>query len=158
MKKYLEAGKIVNTHGTRGEVRIVPWADSAEFLKQFKHFYINEKSYKVEGARVHKQSLVAKFSGIDNINDAMIMKNKVIFIDRSEAKLPKGALFVQCTRAGPTRSGTSTSTPISTTPPTSRRARCEPRPRHRWPGRSNSTWTNSPMRSNSTRQSFAVAR
>ena len=28
-KKFLEAGKIVNTHGVRGEVRITPWADSA---------------------------------------------------------------------------------------------------------------------------------
>ena len=31
-KPYLEAGKIVNTHGVRGEVRIQPWADDAAFL------------------------------------------------------------------------------------------------------------------------------
>ena len=36
-RAYLEAGKIVNTHGVRGEVRIVPWADSAEFLRRFRN-------------------------------------------------------------------------------------------------------------------------
>ena len=37
-KRYLEAGQIVTTHGVRGEVRIRPWADSAEFLKGFSVF------------------------------------------------------------------------------------------------------------------------
>ncbi len=31
IKKYLETGKIVGTHGVRGMVRIQPWADSANF-------------------------------------------------------------------------------------------------------------------------------
>ena len=35
-EKYLEAGKIVNTHGVRGEVKIMPWADSPEFLQKIK--------------------------------------------------------------------------------------------------------------------------
>ena len=42
-KEFLEAGKIVNTHGVRGEVRITPWADSAAFLRRFSVFYIDEK-------------------------------------------------------------------------------------------------------------------
>ena len=45
-KPYLEAGKIVNTHGVRGEVRIQPWADDAAFLLGFRTFYI-------DGAPVH---------------------------------------------------------------------------------------------------------
>ena len=40
-KPYLEAGKIVNTHGVRGEVRIQPWADDAAFLLGFRTFYID---------------------------------------------------------------------------------------------------------------------
>ena len=39
-KEFLEAGKIVGTHGVKGMVRIDPWADSCEFLKQFKTLYI----------------------------------------------------------------------------------------------------------------------
>ena len=42
IKKYLETGKIVGTHGVRGMVRIQPWADSGEFLTQFKKLYLDE--------------------------------------------------------------------------------------------------------------------
>ena len=35
MKQFLPAGEIVNTHGIRGEVRVMPWADSPEFLLDF---------------------------------------------------------------------------------------------------------------------------
>ncbi len=38
--KYLETGKIVSTHGVRGEVKVLPWADSPEFLTKFKTFYL----------------------------------------------------------------------------------------------------------------------
>lgn len=34
--RYLEAGKIVNTHGIAGEVKIMPWADDPDFLLNFK--------------------------------------------------------------------------------------------------------------------------
>ncbi len=39
-KRFIEAGEIVNTHGVRGEVKIQPWVDSAEFLSRFKTLYI----------------------------------------------------------------------------------------------------------------------
>ena len=49
---YLECGQIVNTHGIRGEVKIVPWADSADFLCQFSTLYIDGKPVKEIG-RAH---------------------------------------------------------------------------------------------------------
>ena len=33
-KKYLECGKIVNTHGIKGAVKIDPWCDSPETLAE----------------------------------------------------------------------------------------------------------------------------
>ena len=39
LQQYLEGGKIVGTHGVRGELRVEPWCDSPAFLKQFKTFY-----------------------------------------------------------------------------------------------------------------------
>lgn len=94
-QQYLEAGQIVNTHGIRGEVRIVPWADDALFLKRFKTFYIDNKPVRVLSSRVHKDMLIAQLEGITDINAAMPLKNKVIKIDRSDARLPKGAFFIQ---------------------------------------------------------------
>ena len=95
MKKFLEAGKIVNTHGVRGEVRITPWADSADFLKRFRVFYIDEQPVKVLRSRVHKTQLIALFEGVEDVNAAMALKNKVLFIRREDAKLPEGRFFVQ---------------------------------------------------------------
>ncbi len=95
MNKYLEAGIIVNTHGIKGEVKIQPWADSAEFLKGFKYLYIDEKPFELLSGRVHKECLIAEFKGVSGVNEAMVLKNKVVSIERSEAKLPKGAFFIQ---------------------------------------------------------------
>ena len=94
-QQYLEAGQIVNTHGIRGEVRIVPWADDALFLKRFKTFYIDNKPVRVLSSRVHKDMLIAQLEGITDINAAMPLKNKVVHIDRKDAKLPKGAFFIE---------------------------------------------------------------
>ena len=92
---YLEAGKIVNTHGVHGEVRIVPWADNAEFLRRFRTFYIDGTAYKVLRSRVHKSQLIAALEGVEDVNAAMALKNRVVSIDRDDAKLPEGRYFVQ---------------------------------------------------------------
>lgn len=95
MKQFLEAGEIVNTHGINGEVKINPWCDSAEFLASMKCLYIDEKPVKVAKARVHKNCVLVKFAGIDSIEQAMELKRKIVFINRSDVKLPKGTVFVQ---------------------------------------------------------------
>ena len=97
MKKYLEVGKIVGTHGIKGEVRIQPWADSGEFLLDFKKFYYNDGAefFKVKSSRVHKNVVVAKLEGVDSIEQADTLRNKVLYIDRKDARLPEGRYFVQ---------------------------------------------------------------
>lgn len=94
-KQYLEAGRIVNTHGVRGEVRIEPWADEAAFLTRFKRFYMDGQPVRVRSCRVHKTMCIASLEGIDDVNAAMALKGKVIFIDRKDAKLPRGTVFLQ---------------------------------------------------------------
>ncbi len=94
MEKYLEAAKIVNTHGIKGELKLEPWADNAEFLKGFKFLYIDGKPVKVVSSRVHNGFLIAKLEGVDDVNAAMPLKNKVVSIDRDDAKLPKGSFFL----------------------------------------------------------------
>jgi len=94
-KEFLEAGKIVNTHGIRGEVKIMPWADSAEFLQGFDTLYIDEKPVKLLSARVHKNSLIAKLEGVADIDAAIALKHKLIHIHRADANLPPGNFFIQ---------------------------------------------------------------
>jgi len=95
MKRYLEAGKITTTHGVCGELKIQPWADSAEFLKGFSVFYIDGKPFSVRRSRVHKGALIAALEGIDSMEQAQSMRNKIVLIDRNDVELENGAYFLE---------------------------------------------------------------
>ncbi len=93
-QEFLETGQIVNTHGVRGEVRAVPWADSPEFLCSFETLYLDGAPVAVQSARVHKGSAILKLEGVDSVEAAMALRDKVLSIRRSDAKLPAGAFFL----------------------------------------------------------------
>lgn len=91
---YLEAGKIINTFGVRGEVKLDPWCDSAEFLKPLKTLYIDGAPRAVASSRVHKGMLIVRFADVEDVNGAMLLKNKIVYFARSDVRLPKGRHFV----------------------------------------------------------------
>ena len=98
IKEYLEVGQIVGTHGIRGEVRLNPWADSPEFLKQFKTLYYDkkgEKSVKVLAARPHGNIVILKLDGIETVDDASKLRNRVLYIRRADAKIAEGSYFIE---------------------------------------------------------------
>ena len=92
--QYIEAGKIINTHGVRGEVKIEPWVDSPEFLQRFKTLYLDGAPKKVLSARVHKRFVIAALEGVGDVNAAMALKNKTVYIARKDAHLPEGSFFL----------------------------------------------------------------
>lgn len=94
-KKYLEVGKIISTHGVHGEVKIQPWADSPDFIKSFKTLYIDGKAMNVLSTKLHKGYVITLFEGINDINTAMCLINKTVFINRDDASLPSGSFFLQ---------------------------------------------------------------
>ena len=94
-KQYIEAGRIVNTHGVAGEVKIEVWLDSPQFLKSFKRCFIDRREVKLLSARVHKGFLIAKLENVEDVNAAMALTGRTVFIDRADARLPKGAFFLQ---------------------------------------------------------------
>ncbi len=95
-KQYIEAGRIVGTHGLRGEVRIDPWCDSADFLCGFRTLYdASGNPMKVRSARPHKNIAIVKFDGVDRVEDAELLRSRIVFIDRSDARLPEGTHFIQ---------------------------------------------------------------
>lgn len=93
-QKFLEAGQIVSTHGVQGEVKILPWCDGPEFLKAFSTFYIDGTAYDVVQSRIHKNMLLCKLRGVEDMNAAQAMKNKVVSIDRDSAEIPEGRVFI----------------------------------------------------------------
>lgn len=92
--RFLEAGQIVNTHGIQGEVKIVPWCDSAEFLCGFTTLYLDEKPIKVLAARPHKGNVIARLEGVGDVNEAMRLKGRTVSIDRTGVELPEGRHFL----------------------------------------------------------------
>ena len=96
-KKYLEAGKIVGTHGVKGELRVQPWCDSAEFLMQFSTLYLDDGKtpVRVLSSRVHKKLLLMVLEGVDSVEKADLYRNKILYLDRDDAALPEGCYFMQ---------------------------------------------------------------
>lgn len=95
-KEFLEIGKFVGTHGVRGMVRIQPWSDDGAFLTQFKKFYLENGKTKIEMSKIspHGNVVIAQIKGIDTIEDAEKLREKVLYIKRDDARLPEGRYFV----------------------------------------------------------------
>lgn len=96
-KQFLDSGKIVGTHGIKGEVRIEPWCDSPEFLCAFKKLYLDEKgqTFIEVKSRPHKNITLAKIKGVDTIEAAEKLRGKIIYINRDDITLDEGVNFVQ---------------------------------------------------------------
>lgn len=94
MNEFLDCGQVVNTHGVHGEVRIVPWADSPDFLCQFSTLYVDGAALLVTASRVHKGGVIARLQGVDTVERAMALKGKTVQLRRADAKLPEGAFFL----------------------------------------------------------------
>ena len=99
MEKYLEAGKIVNTHGVRGDVRAESWCDSPAVLAGLPAIYLkkadgNWLTMKITRGSVHKGMALLKLEGIDDINDAVRFKNMVIYAAREDIPAREGSYFI----------------------------------------------------------------
>lgn len=96
-KQFLDSGKIVGTHGIKGEVRIEPWCDSPEFLCAFKKLYLDEngQTFIEVKSRPHKNITLAKIKGVDTIEAAEKFRGKVVYINREDITLDEGVNFVQ---------------------------------------------------------------
>ena len=88
-KAYIEAGKIVNTHGVAGELKVEVWLDSPAFMKRFPRLFVGEREYKLLTARVQKSFLLCRLEGVDDLNAAMALKGRVVSVAREDAKLPR---------------------------------------------------------------------
>ncbi len=94
-KQFLEIGKIVSTHGVRGEVKVLPWCDSAEFLTEFEELYFDggKTPVQIENARVHKGMAILKLEGVNTMDQANLYRGKVLYMDRDDVELAAGNLF-----------------------------------------------------------------
>lgn len=90
MAKYYNVGKIVNTHGVRGEVRVISSTDFPEERYEKGSFLYIEVSpnqmleVKVSSHRLHKNFHLLTFEGYDNLNDVEEFKGKMLKINEDQ--------------------------------------------------------------------------
>lgn len=99
MVEYLKVGLISNAHGIKGEVKVYPLTDNIKRFSKLKYVFLKVKDeYKkidVEGVKYLKDFAVLKLSNIENMNEALKLKNEYLYIDRENAvKLPKDSYFI----------------------------------------------------------------
>lgn len=95
-KQFIETGKIVGTHGVRGEMRVEVWSDSPETLKALPHLYFDEgrTEIKLVSRRVHKKMLLLTIEGVDSIDKAETLRGKLLYLNRDDVKLGEGQRFI----------------------------------------------------------------
>ena len=96
-KEYLEAGKIVNTHGIRGEVKIMPYTDVPELLCEFDRLFIGKGRNEIiiERSRVAKNMVIAKLEGVDTPEQAEKLRNRLLYMHRDDLELDEDTYFIQ---------------------------------------------------------------
>lgn len=92
---FITAGQIVNTHGIRGEVKVLPQGVEPELLAECSTLYIGEKPCRLTAGRVHKGCLLAKLEGVDSMDAALALKGRSVSIRRLDVQLPEGEYFDQ---------------------------------------------------------------
>ena len=97
-QRYLECGKIINTHGIDGAVKLECWCDSPEVLAGLKKVYFLQdgdyKAGKILRASVFKNFVIAKIDGIPDIDTAQAKVGTVIYADRRSIALEEGDHFI----------------------------------------------------------------
>lgn len=84
---YVYIGEIVNTHGIKGEVRIISdFKYKKEVFKKDFNLYIGDDKTKlvINTYRIHKNYDMVTFIGINDINDVLDYKGKKVYINRDE--------------------------------------------------------------------------
>jgi len=95
--EWIQIGKIINTHGIKGEVRVYPLTDYVERFEELKEIYVGEAKLKLHISSVsYKKGIpILKFKEYDNINDVIKYKDEYIYIDeKNRVELPEGHYFI----------------------------------------------------------------
>ena len=96
---YFEVGQIVNTFGIKGFVKVNPLTDDAERFEELESVFVVKNKelieMKIEEIKYHKNMVLIKFKGIEDINMAEKYKGCYIKIKRENAKkLPEDTYFI----------------------------------------------------------------
>ncbi len=94
---YVQIGKIVNTHGIKGELKIYPLTDNIYRFDHLKTAFLGEEKIKVEiqNVKYHKNFAILKFKEFNDINEVLHFKEEFIYVDMDgRVDLPEKHYFI----------------------------------------------------------------
>lgn len=97
--RFIECGKIINTHGCHGDVKAEPWTDTPRDLIDLGRVFIGEGETKRElkilrGSVMQGRFLMLSLEGITDMNAADSLRNTVLYADREDFHLEEGQYFL----------------------------------------------------------------
>lgn len=99
MQEYLDVGKIVNTHGIKGELKVIPLTDNPDRFNDLEWVYIEKagifEKFDIEHVKFFKNSVLVKLKDVNDMSAAQSFKELFMKIDRDHAiKLPENTWFI----------------------------------------------------------------
>ena len=96
---YLELGKVQNTHGVHGELRVEPWCDTPDLFDVIETVYLKKdgkEPYRVVSWRPHKHLVLLTLAGVGDVDTAARLKNRILYVERDAIAdtLPEGKHFI----------------------------------------------------------------
>lgn len=94
---YTIIGKIINTHGIKGDLKIYPLTDSLDRFFDLEKIYIGNSKEEViiKEVKTHKGFALLRFENLENINDVLKYKEEFIYIDEvNKIKLQENHYFI----------------------------------------------------------------
>ena len=90
MNDYLAVGRVINTHGVRGELKVMPLTSDVSRFDYLLYVTANwegrPKEFRVLEARYHKNTVLLRLNGIDTMEDAEKLKGQELLVDREHAR------------------------------------------------------------------------
>ena len=97
-KKYIECGKIINTHGCKGGLKVEPWCNTSQDFSALKRLFIKKKAdfieYTVTKSSIFKQFIVLELKEVQDMDSALNLKNTTLYALREDFKLEEGEFFL----------------------------------------------------------------
>ena len=99
MNHYLEAGKITNTHGIHGDLKIEFWCDSYAVFHSLPELYLSDETdqyarYAITKNSPYKGEALVHLSGIDDIETAQTLKGRKVYALRAHLPLADDRIFI----------------------------------------------------------------
>ncbi len=92
----VEVGKVVNTRGLRGEVKIYPLIDELDAFNEFEYLLIKDVRYNIKGIKFFKNMVFVTLEGIDTLDKAETLKNYPCFLyEKDLPELSEGEFYIK---------------------------------------------------------------